>query len=94
MSGTVWVILPLACLSGGAFAIYLMARLVVPRMGRGRNGLLALLTALILVAALGTLVPVGMMVKSAMEHMTALPEWGHLGPGGALLRADNLTLIF
>ena len=93
MSGTVWVILPLACLSGGAFAIYLMARLVVPRMGRGRNGLLALLTALILVAALGTLVPVGMMVKSAMEHMTALPEWGHLGPGGALLRAEPGALV-
>jgi proton-translocating NADH-quinone oxidoreductase chain N len=87
------VILPLVFLSGGAFAIYLVARLSMRSLDRQANALLALLTALALAAALGALVPVGMMVRSAMVHKTALPEWGHFGPGGAFLRAEPGALV-
>ena len=51
MTGAFWVVLPLVCLIGGAFAVYLVARYVT-----GRNDLLALCTAAIFALALGMLV--------------------------------------
>jgi len=52
VTGDVWVALPLACLAGGAFAVYLVARLLT-----SRNDLLALLTTLVFAAALVALAP-------------------------------------
>ena len=83
MTGDVWVVLPLACLAGGAFAVYLVARLLT-----SRNDLLALLTALVFAAALAALVP--LQITTSVEH---LPAWGHFGPGGAFLRADPGALV-
>ena len=78
MTGDVRVVLPLACLAAGAFAVYLVARLWT-----NRNNLLALLTALVFATALGALVP--LQFATGVNH---LPAWGHFGPGGAFLRAD------
>ena len=83
MTGHVWVVLPLACLAGGAFAVYLVARLLT-----SRNDLLALLTALVFAAALAALVP--LQITTGAGH---LPAWGHFGPGGAFLRADPGGLV-
>ena len=78
MTGDVRVVLPLACLAAGAFAVYLVAR-----VWTNRNGLLALLTALVFATALGALVP--LQFATGVNH---LPAWGHFGPGGAFLRID------
>jgi len=78
VTGDVRVVLPLACLAAGAFAVYLVARLWT-----NRNNLLALLTALVFATALGALVP--LQFATGVNH---LPAWGHFGPGGAFLRAD------
>ena len=83
MTGNVWVVLPLVCLAGGAFAVYLVARLLT-----NRNDLLASFTALVLTAALGTLT-----VLQVMVGVNDLPTWGHLGSGGASLRADPGALV-
>lgn len=83
MTGDVWVVLPLACLAGGAFAVYLVARLLT-----GRNDLLALLTALVFAAALVALVP--LQITTGVGHLLV---WGHFGPGGAFLRADPGGLV-
>ena len=80
MTGNVWVVLPLALLGSGAFAIYLVARLLT-----ARNDLLALLTALVFAAAL-----VALALLFAIPHADypGVPAWGHFGEGGAFLRAD------
>jgi len=78
VTGDVWVVLPLACLAAGAFAVYLVARLWT-----NRNNLLALLTALVFATALGALVP--LQFATGVDY---LPTWGRLGSGGAFLRAD------
>ena len=78
MTGDVWVVLSLACLAGGAFAVYLVARLLTYR-----NSLLALLTALVFAAALVALAP--LQLTTGVGHP---PAWGHFGPAGAFLRAD------
>ena len=83
MRGDVWVVLPLACLAGGAFAIYLVARLLT-----ARNELLALLTALVFATALGALAPLFRLTRAGY-----LPRWGHFGSGGAFLRADPGALM-
>ena len=83
VTGDVWVVLPLACLAAGAFAVYLVARLWT-----NRNNLLSLLTALVFATALGTLV--SLQFATGVDH---LPTWGRLGSGGALLRADPGALV-
>ncbi|MDY7077147.1 MAG: proton-conducting transporter membrane subunit [Chloroflexota bacterium] len=83
MTGDVLVVLPLACLAGGAFAVYLVARLLT-----GRNDLLASFTALVFAAALVALVL--LQITTGVEH---LPVWGHFGEGEAFLRADPGALI-
>jgi proton-translocating NADH-quinone oxidoreductase chain N len=84
VTGDIWVILPLICLIGGAFAVYLVARFVT-----GRNDCLAAFTAAIFAAALGTLVLLRFMTPGT-EH---LPTWGRFGPGEAFLRAEPGALV-
>ncbi len=83
MIGNVWVVLPLACLAGGAFAIYLVARLLI-----SRNDLLALLTVLVFAAAL-----VAVVILHFMTGLEDLPVWGRFGEGEAFLRADPGGLV-
>jgi len=83
VTGDVWVVLAPALLGSGAFAIYLVARLLT-----SRNDLLALLTALVFAAALVALVP--LQFTTGVGH---LPAWGRFGPGGAFLRADPGALV-
>jgi len=85
VTGDVLVVLPLACLAGGAFAIYLVARLLT-----SRNDLLALLTALVFAVAL---VPLFLITRATLSTAEGLPAWGHLGEGGAFLRADPGGLL-
>ena len=88
MTGAVWVVLPLACLAVGAFAVYLVARLLT-----SRNNLLALLTALVFAAALVALVLLFRVTRATLSTAEGLPAWGHLGEGGAFLRADPGALV-
>ena len=81
--GNVWVVLPLTCLLGGAFGLYLVARLVT-----NRNDLLALLTTIVFTATLVALVR--LQLTTGLEH---LPVWGRFGEGGAFLRADPGGLV-
>ena len=83
MTGNTWVVLPLACLAAGAFAVYLVARFVTRH-----NGLLAAFTALAFAAALTALA-----VLSPMVTPSNLPTWGLSAPGSAFLRADPGALI-
>ena len=89
MTGDLRVVLPLAFLAGGAFAVYLVARFVT-----SRNDLLALFTAGVFTAALAALAFLQSAAadgrRPSPEH---LPTWGHFGPGGALLRADSGALV-
>jgi len=88
VTGNVWVALPLACLAGGAVGLYLFSRLIT-----ARNEFLALLTALVFAAGLWTVVPLLGMTRLALKTGEELPVWGHLGPGGAFLRADPGALV-
>jgi len=88
VTGSVWVVLPLACLTGGALAVYLVARLWT-----SRNDRLALFTALVLVAALGMLAPLFGLTQAPLSAAEGLPTWGYFGPGGAFLRADAGALV-
>ena len=84
MTGNLWVVLPLACLAGGAFVVYLIARL-----GKAPNGVLALATAITLAAALTTVLP--LTTITCCEG--ALPVWGHTGTGGAFLASDPGAVV-
>ncbi|MEJ5311607.1 MAG: proton-conducting transporter membrane subunit [Anaerolineae bacterium] len=77
------VVLPFIILVGGAFAIYLIARLVT-----SRNEWLAVLTAMVFGAALGALLALGRAPGSAA------PTWGTTmagvsGMGSVILQADH-----
>jgi len=80
--GDVRVVLPLGCLGGGAFAVYLVARLL-----NDRNELLASLTALFFAVALGSL-----LLLMANVGNTP-PVWGYFEKGAAFLRADRGALV-
>ncbi len=92
MTGDVWVVLPLVCLATGAFAVYLVARLLTDR-----NDLLALLTALAFATALVALVPLFALTGKETGFLGKtrflLPAWGHFGPDEAFLRADPGGLV-
>jgi proton-translocating NADH-quinone oxidoreductase chain N len=88
VTGDLRVVLPLACLAGGAFAVYLVARFVT-----SRNDLLALFTAGVFTAALTALAFLQSAVDGRHPSANHLPTWGHFGSGGALLRADSGALI-
>ena len=81
--GNTWVVLPLVCLLGGSFVLYLIARLATHR-----NDLLALLTAMVFAVTLVVLG--GLQLTAGLED---LPEWGRFGEGGAFLRADPGGLV-
>jgi proton-translocating NADH-quinone oxidoreductase chain N len=83
VTGNFWVVLPLICLLGGAFAVYLVARFVT-----GRNDMLALCTAAIFAVALSTLALLRFMTSTEQ-----LPIWGRFGPGEAFLRAEPGALM-
>jgi proton-translocating NADH-quinone oxidoreductase chain N len=83
VTGDVWVVLPLACLISGAFAVYLIARFI-----SGHNGHLAAFTTAILVVTLMTL---GLLSHTtSAEH---LPTWGRFEPGETFLRAEPSALV-
>ena len=83
MTGNFWVVLPLICLIGGAFAVYLVARFLT-----GRNDLLALCTAAIFTVALSALALLRFMTSAEQ-----LSTWGRFGPGEAFLRAEPGALM-
>jgi proton-translocating NADH-quinone oxidoreductase chain N len=85
VSGEIKVVLPLAILAGGAMGIYVVARLLVLRLHRGRNAILAAGTALVFAAALGALVRLAMQVQGTRSLW---PEWGHSSLRGTVLRAE------
>ena len=67
MTGDLWVALPLACLIGGAFVVYLVARLL-----HAPNGALALCATVALGLALVALIRVAAFVQIS----TSLPTFG------------------
>ena len=88
MTGNVWVIVPVLCLGVGAFAVYLVARLVTRE-----NRWLASLTAGVFLAGLLSLAPVVMVTRHALESGTAMPIWGAGESGGVVLRSDPGALV-
>jgi len=87
-NGGVWVALPLVCLTGGAFALYLVARLF-----RASNTLLSTLATVVFGAALVLLLPLFARSRAAALHGTALPVLASITPAGAFLRADPGALV-
>jgi len=83
VTGNTLVVLPVACLAGGAFAVYLVARFV-----SRRNALLASFTAAIFAAALAALLLLQPAVSAG-----SLPTWGRMDAGGAFLRADPGAVV-
>ena len=88
MTGNVWVIVPMLCLGMGAFAIYLVARLVTKE-----NGLLASLTTGVFVAALVAWVPLVTATRQALATGGPLPIWGDKASGSVALRSDPGALV-
>jgi multicomponent Na+:H+ antiporter subunit D len=88
MSGNAWVAAPLVFLFGGAFTVYLVARLVTRR-----NEVLALITTVFLGAALLTVSPLYLLTSSQQNGLSGLPAWGYFMRGGAFLRVDQAGLV-
>ncbi|MBL7201470.1 MAG: hypothetical protein ISS56_15125 [Anaerolineae bacterium] len=88
MTGVLWVALPLVCLAGGAFVSYVTGRLLMARLPGACNKLLASLTAVTFLLALGALAPLYPMTQAALSAGRSMPQWGSLGAEGAYLRAD------
>lgn len=78
-----WAALPLLILTGGAFGLYLLARL-----WRLRNTQLAALTAGVFALALASLTPLFALVRGG-----AAPVFGAMTPGSAFLRVDAAALL-
>jgi len=78
VTGTTLVVLPVALLGGGAFAVYLVARFI-----SRNNQLLASITSAIFITALAAI-----LLLRPLVGTTCLPVWGRLDNGGAFLRAD------
>ncbi len=79
-----WVLLLMICLVGGAFSVYLLARLL-----KVRNQRLALLTALVFALALSILL--GLAAPSRDGGPS--PRWDGFEPGGAAMRLDPGALF-
>ncbi|TFG69997.1 MAG: hypothetical protein E4H27_06510, partial [Anaerolineales bacterium] len=77
------VILPLICLVGGAFAVYLTARLVTRQ-----NAVLASLTALVLILSLILVGQLDSDTRLAVTNGGPMPAWGNFTPGAVFLQAD------
>lgn len=89
----IWVVLPLACLGGGAFVVYLVARLPSARLQADRNRWLAACTTLVFGAALATFLPLSAFTRAASRAGEALPTWGSPEAGGTFLQADPGALV-
>ncbi len=87
-AGDIWVVAPLLCLAGGAFAVYLLGRLIT-----ARNEVLAVFSSLTFGAALASLVVLGQRVEAAQYERLSAPTWGYLGGGGASLVATRGGLL-
>jgi proton-translocating NADH-quinone oxidoreductase chain N len=83
-----WVIVPVLCLGVGAFAIYLVARLVTKE-----NRWLASLTAGVFLTGLVSFVPVVLATRRAQDTGGSMPVWGGDQPGSVVLRSDPGALI-
>jgi len=88
VTGEVWVALPLLWLGIGAFAVYLVARLITDR-----NEWLALFTTLVFTAALVTLAPLALSTHQAMQAGSPLPAWGDGEAGSVTLRSDPGAVV-
>jgi formate hydrogenlyase subunit 3/multisubunit Na+/H+ antiporter MnhD subunit len=88
VSGDLWVILPLACLAGGAFAVYILGRTL-----NAANALLALFTAVVFATSLATAGPLFVEAGKASLAGGELPRWGYLQADGAVLRADPGAVV-
>ncbi|MFN2108403.1 MAG: hypothetical protein ACK2UI_01955, partial [Anaerolineae bacterium] len=84
ISDAINVVLPLAILAGGAFALYVIARLIPSRVQSDtRNQWLAALTAAVFALALGVL----LTLRPAPGDAT--PAWGATTLGGVNVQADT-----
>ncbi len=88
MTGNLWVIVPILCLGIGAFAIYLVARLVTKE-----NRWLASLTTGIFVAALVASVPLVVATRQALDAGGSLPMWRGEESGSVALRSDPGAMV-
>jgi proton-translocating NADH-quinone oxidoreductase chain N len=107
VSGDIVVVLPLVCLAGGAFVVYLAARLVgvlwpasrdaSGAVARTANPLLASLTALVFASALGAWVVLVTRTPFVADIKLVAPEelpvWGYARWRGVLLRAEPGALV-
>jgi proton-translocating NADH-quinone oxidoreductase chain N len=104
VSGDLAVVWPLACLAGGAFAVYLIARLIgalwpaTPSASHSAaNPLLASLTALVFAAALAAwaalVARTPFVVPMTPDVAARLPAWGYDRAAGILLRAEPGALV-
>ncbi len=84
MTGTLWVIAPLVCLAGGAFIVYLVARLL-----NAPNHALALICALAFVAAWVAVISSAAVVPREESPL----RWGHPSSGGASLQGEPGALF-
>jgi proton-translocating NADH-quinone oxidoreductase chain N len=84
--GDSWVIYPLVSIVGGAFFVYIIARLVTKR-----NAVLACITTIVLALAL---ILVGVLdVRTRLNPATDTPVWGGFEPGAVYLQADPGALL-
>jgi proton-translocating NADH-quinone oxidoreductase chain N len=83
-----WVILPILCLGIGAFAIYLVARLVT-----GETRWLASLATGVFVLSLVSFVPLVTATRQAFATGIPLPAWGGTETGSAALRSDPGAVV-
>jgi len=84
ISDAINVVLPLAILAGGAFALYVIARLIPSRVRSDtRNQWLAALTAAVFALALGAL----LTLRPAPGD--AISAWGDATLGGVVVQADT-----
>ena len=83
-----WVVVPVLCVGIGAFAVYLVARLVTKD-----NRSLATLTAGVFLTGLVTFVPTVTATRQALDTGGSMPVWGGEEPGSVILRADPGALV-
>ncbi len=86
--GDTLVILPLACLVGGAFIVYITARLITKK-----NAVLACFTTLILILSLVFVASLDAKTRLAINRDKPLPAWGSFEPGSVYLQSDPGALL-
>ena len=86
--GDVRVILPLVCLVGGAFFVYVVARLI-----SRKNALLASITTLILLVSLILVCVLDIQIRSRGNGQALEASWGSFDAGAVFLQVDPVALI-